>query len=78
MKNLMFSLAFMLIVSFAFANTKEYLNNEKNEKLVSECCIVTVSDESTGESATVRSCATTASEACDRAYARAKLAVSQE
>lgn len=65
----------MLIGSFAFANNVKDCKKVKKVKAYSECCSVTVSNESTGESATVRSCATTASEACDRAYSKAKLAV---
>jgi len=69
MKNLFYSLAFMLIGVTAFANEKNI--EVRNDIVVSECCSVTVHHESTGDSITVRSCRTTAKDACDAAYAKA-------
>ena len=74
MKNLFLSLAFVLTSFVTFANTKELETSIIEEKPTSECCSVTVTNESNGESATVRSCATTYQAACDRAYSKAVIA----
>jgi hypothetical protein len=47
----------------------------KTNSVLSECCTVTVTNVSTGDSATVTRCSTQASDACDLAYKKAKAAI---
>ncbi len=72
MKNVFFALAFM-IGSLTFANTE--VNKSQKVNAFSECCKVTVEQESTGDSVTVRACRTTISQACDAAYKKALVAI---
>ncbi len=75
MKNLIFSLAFMLIGSFAFASNsvEDSAELELEEMEVAATCTVTLEF---GKSKTVITitCDCTQTEACDRAYKVARLA----
>ncbi|WP_394906486.1 hypothetical protein [uncultured Mesonia sp.] len=73
MKNVFFALAFMLVGTFAFANTEV---TSENDLLFSRCCEITLVDIATCDSVTVTACRTTITEACDAAYTKAKAAVS--
>jgi hypothetical protein len=66
MKKTILAATLSVVTIFAFAKTSAAL---------SECCTVTVSNNSTGDSATVTRCATHVSDACDLAYKKAKAAI---
>lgn len=79
MKNVFFAIAFM-IGSLTFANTEVNKSSiDKSEvDAVSECCTVTLTHESTGDSVTVRACRTTTGDACRAAFKMASAAIDSQ
>jgi hypothetical protein len=76
MKNTISAIIFLVISLGGYASPIKTTGNEQNG-IIQECCTVTLSDESTGESATIKSCAETKSAACDRAFEKALKAIEQ-
>jgi Na+-transporting methylmalonyl-CoA/oxaloacetate decarboxylase gamma subunit len=76
MKKIFLSIALLGVTMLSRAEPSTE-KKEVSKPIVSECCKASVTDESTGDTATVTECATTAAEACRAAYERAKKVVAE-